>query len=202
MFEVTEVILWLENNPEWIATAIFLSAFVETFALIGIIVPGVVLLTLISGLASNTSLDIVQVFSIAFIGSLIADILSYFMGKSLSKSIDSIKPFKTNPGLLDRGRAFFGNYGILSIFFGKFIGPIRPLMPITAGTLNMDTSKFLLIDTFGCLMWSLLYTLPGFIAGKAILEQYNNPAFIAAIIASVVISIFVANYLIKRTSKG
>jgi undecaprenyl-diphosphatase len=44
VFEFNEVILWLKDNPEWIALGVFGAAFIESFALIGVIIPGVVLL--------------------------------------------------------------------------------------------------------------------------------------------------------------
>ena len=52
MFEIGAVTLWLQQNPEWIILGLCSAAFVESFALIGIIIPGVVLLAAISGLAS------------------------------------------------------------------------------------------------------------------------------------------------------
>ena len=60
MFEINEIIIWLENNPQWIALGIIGASFIESFALIGIIVPGVVLLAVISGLAS-ASLSLYEV---------------------------------------------------------------------------------------------------------------------------------------------
>ena len=54
MFEFNEVILWLKDNPEWIAFGVFGAAFIESFALIGVIIPGVVLLAVISGMAAST----------------------------------------------------------------------------------------------------------------------------------------------------
>ena len=64
MFEFNELIVWLERNPQWIAVGIIGASFVESFALIGIIIPGVVLLAVISGLAA-TSLSIFEVIMLA-----------------------------------------------------------------------------------------------------------------------------------------
>ena len=52
MFEFNEVILWLKDNPEWIALGVFGASFIESFALVGVIIPGVVLLAVISGMAA------------------------------------------------------------------------------------------------------------------------------------------------------
>ena len=81
MFEFNELIVWLERNPQWIAVGIIGASFVESFALIGIIVPGVVLLAVISGLAA-TSLSIFEVVMLAYFSSLLSDIASFVIGFS------------------------------------------------------------------------------------------------------------------------
>ena len=87
MFEFNEVILWLKDNPEWIALGVFGAAFIESFALIGVVIPGVVLLAVISGMAAST-LNVFELVLIAYVASFLADILSFLLGTSISKSID------------------------------------------------------------------------------------------------------------------
>ena len=169
MFDVAAVTLWLQENPDWIAVGLFIAAFVESFALIGVVIPGVVLVGLISGLAASTDLTIFEVVLIAYIASFLADASSFLIGRSISKKIDCIWPFTSNPSWLEQGRSFFLKYGILGLFIGKFIGPIRPLMPITAGSLEMNIKKFIPIDLLSSFLWALLYTLPGYLGGKTLL---------------------------------
>ena len=57
MIDPAIVLLWLQNNPEWLITSIFIAAFIESFAVIGLIVPGVGLLALISGRYSSATED-------------------------------------------------------------------------------------------------------------------------------------------------
>ncbi len=79
MFEFNEVILWLKDNPEWITLGVFGAAFIESFALIGVIIPGVVLLAVISGMAAST-LSVFELVLIAYVASFLADILSFLLG--------------------------------------------------------------------------------------------------------------------------
>ena len=174
MFEFNEIIVWLEKNPQWIALGIIGASFIESFALIGIIIPGVVLLAIISGLAA-TSLNIIEVVTIAFFSSLLADVMSFFIGYSFRNSINKVWPFKEHPEFLQEGQKFFKQYGMIGLFIGKFIGPIRPLLPITAGSLNMDKRRFFLIEILSCFLWALIYTVPGYYAAQAIVSEQNNP---------------------------
>ncbi len=197
MFEFNEVILWLKDNPEWIALGVFGAAFIESFALIGVIIPGVVLLAVISGMAAST-LSVFELVLIAYVASFLADILSFLFGTGVSKSIDKLWPFNKYPNLLVQGRSFVRRFGILGVFVGKFIGPIRPLLPLTAGSLGMNFKYFLTVEIFSSFLWALLYTVPGYYAGKSILDSQFNLNWLIAIIIGVAILIVIVRYFNRK----
>ena len=197
MFEFNEVILWLKDNPEWIALGVFGAAFIESFALIGVIIPGVVLLAVISGMAAST-LSIFELVLIAYVASFLADILSFLLGTGISKSIDKLWPFYKYPNLLIQGRSFVKRFGILGVFVGKFIGPIRPLLPLTAGSLGMNFQYFLTVEIFSSFLWALLYTVPGYYAGKSILDSQFNLNWLIGAIIGVVVLIVIVRYFNRK----
>ena len=197
MFEFNEVILWLKDNPEWIALGVFGAAFIESFALIGVIIAGVVLLAVISGMASST-LSVFELVLIAYVASFLADILSFLLGTGISKSIDKLWPFNKYPNLLVQGRTFVKRFGILGVFVGKFIGPIRPLLPLTAGSLGMNFKYFLTVEIFSSFLWALLYTVPGYYAGKSILDSKFNLNWLIAAIIGVIVLIFIVRYFNRK----
>ena len=197
MFEFNEVILWLKDNPEWIALGVFGAAFIESFALIGVIIPGVVLLAVISGMASST-LSIFELVLIAYVASFLADILSFLLGTRISKSIDKLWPFNKYPNLLFQGRNFVRRFGILGVFIGKFIGPIRPLLPLTAGSLGMNFKYFSIVEIFSSFLWALLYTVPGYYAGKSILDSQFDLIWLISIIIGIVVLLFIVRYFNRK----
>ena len=197
MFEFNEVILWLKDNPEWIALGVFGAAFIESFALIGVIIPGVVLLAVISGMAAST-LSVFELVLIAYVASFLADILSFLLGTGISKSIDNLWPFNKYPNLLVLGRGFVKRFGILGVFVGKFIGPIRPLLPLTAGSLGMNFKYFLTVEIFSSFLWALLYTVPGYYAGKSILDSQFNLNWLIGAIIGVVVLIVIVRYFNRK----
>ncbi len=198
MFDIGAVTLWLQQNPEWIIFGLCSAAFIESFALIGIIIPGVILLAAISGLAASTNLSIFQVVLLVYISSCLADISSFFIGKYLSRKIDHTWPFKKNPSWLEQGRVFFKSYGVLGVFLGRFIGPVRPLIPITAGSLAMDMRTFILVDLASGLLWAPLYSLPGYFAGKTALEGSGTLSLAAGLIAIAIAFLFFVRYLVRK----
>ena len=197
MFEFNEVILWLKDNPEWIALGVFGAAFIESFALIGVIIPGVVLLAVISGMAAST-LSIFELVLIAYVASFLADILRFLLGTGISKSIENLWPFNKYPNLLVLGRSFVKRFGILGVFVGKFIGPIRPLLPLTAGSLGMNFKYFLTVEIFSSFLWALLYTVPGYYAGKSILDSQFNLNWLIVAIIGVIVLIIIVRYFNRK----
>ena len=197
MFEFNEVILWLKDNPEWIALGVFGAAFIESFALIGVVIPGVVLLAVISGMAAST-LSVFELVLIAYVASFLADILSFLLGTGISKSIDKLWPFYKYPNLLIQGRSFVKRFGILGVFVGKFIGPIRPLLPLTAGSLGMNFKYFLTVEIFSSFLWAILYTVPGYYAGKSILDSQFNLNWLIGAIIGVVVLIVIVRYFNRK----
>tara|TARA_Y100000590_G_scaffold272729_1_gene306202 strand:- start:2277 stop:2876 length:600 start_codon:yes stop_codon:yes gene_type:complete len=198
MFDIDAVTFWLQQNPEWIILGLCSAAFIESFALIGIIIPGVVLLAAISALAPSAGLSIFQVVFLVYLSSCLADIFSFLIGKYLSNKIDSIWPFNSNPSWLEQGRKFSKRYGIPGVFLGRFVGPIRPLVPITVGSLSMDLRTFIFVDLISGLIWAPVYTLPAYFAAKTASEGSDNLTLAAGFIALAVAFLLFARYLLNK----
>ena len=200
MFDPAIVLLWLKNNPEWLAFGIFFGAFIESFAVIGLLVPGVALLVLISGMAGSVNLPVFYLLLLAYLGACLADILSFLIGTYFEEKLENIWPFVKKPHWLFEARKFFKIYGILGIFIGRFIGPIRALLPLIAGSMGMNIKKFILIDLVSGILWSAIYLLPGYYAGKAVTEGTGMYALILSLVATIAAVYLGSRYrLIRKT---
>ena len=198
MIDPAIVLLWLQNNPEWLITSIFIAAFIESFAVIGLIVPGVALLALISGMAGSLGLPIWYVLFLAYFGACLADVLSFIIGTYFKGRLDNTWPFLKHPNWLREGREFIRLYGVSGIFIGRFIGPVRALLPLIAGSLGMQIKKFLLVDLISLVFWACIYVLPGYFAGKAISSETNIIAMVLSIIAATVAVLLASRYRLNK----
>tara|TARA_Y100001949_G_C15853176_1_gene271578 strand:- start:129 stop:740 length:612 start_codon:yes stop_codon:yes gene_type:complete len=202
MIDPAIVLLWLQNHPEWVVYSIFVAAFIESFAIIGLIVPGVVLLALISGLAGTLNLPIYYVLLLAYLGACLADILSFIIGRYFKERLDKAWPFLNHPKWLNEGREFIDLYGVTGIFIGRFIGPVRALLPLMAGSLGMQVKKFIIVDLISGIFWACIYLLPGYFAGKAVTNETNVVAMILSAIAAVVAVYLASRYrMLKKKSR-
>ena len=98
------------------------------------------------------------------VGAILGDFISYFIGRYGSSFI------KENKGLLrishiEIGKAFFHKHGGKSVLLGRFISPIRQIIPFIAGAVYMPYRKFVILNVVGAFLWAISYILLGYYFG-------------------------------------
>jgi membrane protein DedA with SNARE-associated domain len=159
---------WLELNPQWLGLAIFLVAFGECLAVAGLLVPGTFLLLGLAVLAGSGVLELWQTLLLAFAGGLLGDLLSWLIGHRLHQGIRGLPWLRDNPQWLAGAETYFRRYGVPSLLVGRFIGPLRPFLPMVAGMSDMPFGRFLVVSLLAASSWSVAYLMPGWAAGAAI----------------------------------
>lgn len=172
---------WLATNPEWVAITIAVIAFLESLAIAGIVIPGVLLLFGASAVAGGGTLGIWVALSSALIGAVLGDCLSFFLGKTLKDHIRDLWPFRKYPQWLNNGEKFFAKHGGKSVIIGRFVGPIRPVLPLVAGMLDMPALRFVSINFISALGWAPLYVLPGYLFGASLQRDLNLPEGVSSL---------------------
>ena len=102
-----DLMIWLQEHSLWLAVAIFLTAFLETLMMVGLILPGVVMLFALATLAGGGALGIWPAMVCAFIGAVIGDTVSYVLGRRFHQQIKGWWPFSATSELDCRWGAFF-----------------------------------------------------------------------------------------------
>ncbi|MEA9993544.1 bifunctional DedA family/phosphatase PAP2 family protein [Pseudomonas sp. 10B1] len=159
---------WLTANPSWLGTAIFLIACFECLAIVGLVVPGTVFMFAVAVLAGSGSLPLGETLLLGFSGGLLGDILSYFLGRRFHQNIRRLPGLRHHPEWIDRAEIYFQRYGIASLLVGRFIGPLRPMLPMVAGMFDMPFFRFLAVSLVAAAGWSVVFLLPGWATGAAI----------------------------------
>jgi len=158
---------WLGANPQWLGLAIFLVACVECLAIAGIIVPGTVLLFAVAVLAGSGAFSLGETLLLGFLGGLLGDAISYTIGKYFHQNIRRLPLLRSHPEWIGSAEAYFQRYGIASLLVGRFIGPLRPMLPMVAGMFDMPLPRFIAVSLVAGAGWSVAYLLPGWATGAA-----------------------------------
>ena len=179
-----DLLNWLNAHPGWGFATVLLVAFFESLVLIGILLPGMFILFGVGALIGLGVLELVPVWIAATAGAFLGDTLSYALGYRFKTHLVDIWPFSRYPAMIDRGKAFFHRHGVKSVVAGRFIGPLRPVIPAVGGMLGMKPARFLPVDLTACVIWAPAFLLPGMLFGASleVAAQYTGRLSVMLII--------------------
>lgn len=167
---VSPLLQWLNAHPEFAGFATFIISAAESVAIIGTIVPGSIMMTALGTLAGAGVIPLWPTIFWAIMGAIVGDGISYWIGHYFKGRLPKVWPFRNHPGLLFTGEKFVLKYGAMSVFIGRFVGPVRALVPLVAGMLGMRPLTFTIANVLSAILWAPAYMLPGIVLGAASLE--------------------------------
>ena len=162
------LITWVNAHPHWAGVVVFLVAFSESLAVVGMIVPGVVMMFAAGALVGSGAVEFQGIYWWAVAGAVLGDGLSFWVGHHYKEHLCSMWPFSKHPQMLDKGTRFFQRWGGKSVALGRFFGPVRAVIPLVAGMMEMPLQRFLVANILSALGWAIAYLLPGIVIGVSL----------------------------------
>ena len=107
MFYVKAFLVFITQHPYSAYGAIFLISLSESLALIGLIVPGTVIMFGVGAVVATGSLGLKSVLLLAAAGAIAGDGISYWLGRHYKERLKRIWPFSRHPAMLKNGETFF-----------------------------------------------------------------------------------------------
>jgi len=189
MPDVSGLLEWISLHPQWAGLMVLLVAFFESLAIIGLFVPGWLLLVGVGAIIGTGNLDFYAMSLASFIGAFMGESLSYIVGWRYRKQVPNWPWFKKHSHWLQRSHHFFQKHGASSVALGRFFGPVRAFVPMVAGISEMPKYRFFFINFLSALVWAPVYLLPGVIAGAAIeVDNKIGAAIIISILGLIIFS--------------
>lgn len=165
---VQGILNWVEANPTWALALVFLSSLTESLFLVGLLVPGAVLMFAAGAIVSTGALELMPTLVAAVSAAILGDGLSYWFGRAMRGRLHGIWPLSRYPRVIDQGESFFARHGGKSVILGRFVGAVRPIIPTVAGASGMRVTHFFVIDVIAALGWAPVYILPGVVFGASL----------------------------------
>ena len=148
-------------HPHWAAAIMFITAFGESFAFLSLLFPGTTLLIAAGTLMSGGTLPYAPVLVGAVLGATLGDSVSYWLGRRFGHGIAGLWPFTRRPELLPEGIRFFARHGGKSVFIGRFFGPVRAVIPLAAGVMEMPRGRFWTANIGSAVVWAPMLLFVG-----------------------------------------
>jgi len=195
---VTPVLHWVQLHPGWSQMVVFLIALGESLAMVGLFVPGTVLMFGIGAVVATGSLAPWPTLGAAVAGAMAGDGISYLLGRHYHEGLARLWPFSRRPQWLQSSRAFFERHGGKSVLFGRFVGPMRPVVPMVAGMLSMPAGRFFLVNLISAALWAPAYLVPGILFGASVGLASEIATRLAVLLVGTVVVLWLIGWLVHR----
>lgn len=165
-------------------------AALESAAFVGLFVPGEIALLAGGYIAYSGRADLVPMMVIAALGAIAGDSIGYEIGRHLGTSIRRSRlGRRVGEQRWARADQYLLEKGGRAVFFGRFVGVLRALVPAVAGVSRMRYRKFLFWNALGAMLWAPGFVLLGYIAGGSYkrVEHYAGRAGLVILILVVIV---------------
>ena len=192
------LLAWVVANPHWIGLLLFLVAFLESLALIGFVMPGAVILFASGGLVASGAYPLGDALLYATLGAILGDGLSYWLGRHYQQQLRCFWPLCRYPDVLSRGEQFFFRHGGKSVALGRFVGPIRAVVPAVAGMMGMSPLRFYTVNILSAIVWAPAYILPGVVFAASLSLAAEAAGRLVVLLLLLAIVMLFSLWLLRR----
>jgi membrane protein DedA with SNARE-associated domain len=197
-FSVSSIVSFIAHHAAWTFPVMFLTAFGESFIFVSLLFPGTTIMILAGALVPDGTIPFFPLISGAILGAVLGDAISFWLGLRYGEQITRRWPLSRHPELVARGEAFFERLGTLSVFVGRFFGPLRASIPLAAGILKMRAGPFWLANVASAVIWAPALLLPGSMAVWASRLAFIPEEARPYVVIGVLLAIVGAFWLLQR----
>jgi membrane-associated protein len=201
---VEEVIEWLQPAYDVAGYALVSGAmFLESGLLLGVVVPGDVILAMAGVYVARGELSFPVVVALAVVGTAAGEMTGYWLGRRFGRSIIDRLPLadRLRPKVDKAAEALRRNSG-KAIVIGRFATGAGGTLPFAAGVAEIPFGRFLLFAIPTILVWATALVLLGTIVGDHVetLDRIVS-TFGWAVLAAIVL-VIAGRILWRRTREA
>jgi membrane protein DedA with SNARE-associated domain len=192
------------HHKDWAGPILGGIAFGESLVLVGLFFPATIIMVFAGLAIQQGKLDGPSVIGWSIAGAVLGDIVTYWIGRWIGPSVVHHWPLNREKTAVARARLFFRKYGFLSIFVGRFLGPVRPTIPLVAGIMRMRHLTFQIANVTSAIVWVPFMLFWGYIFSKAVgdLSTLTTGHWIALVAFVVAIMLGVTIATVKMQGKS
>lgn len=179
---------WAAWMGIWLCVVVFAVVFCETGLVVTPFLPGDSLLFACGALAASegSAINLFVLMPVIFAAAVLGDFCNYEIGKWLGPKVFTRETsWLLNKKHLEKAHAFYEKYGGKTIILARFIPVIRTFAPFVAGIGKMTYFHFASFNVIGALLWTVLFTLGGYLfADLPVVQNHFHYVVLAIIVLS------------------
>jgi membrane protein DedA with SNARE-associated domain len=186
-----QIIGYITLHPHLAVIVIGATAFGESFAFLSLLFPGTTILIAAGVLVKAHAIDPVSAALAGSVGAILGDAISFWIGRRFEPVIRNVWPFRSHPAALAQGIDFFQRYGWAGVFIGRFLGPLRAIVPLAAGIMEMPTIPFYVANILSAIIWAPALLLSGYLLSGAASSGWNieDKLFVIVLAGAAVVAV-------------
>ena len=162
------LIAYLSGHASLGLAMVFAASLLESVAVIGIFIPGSTVVFAGGVLIGLGILSPGWTAAAAIAGAILGDGFSFWLGRRYHDGIRTMPLFRRYATLFNRGEVYFATRGASSIFIGRFLGPVRAIVPVVAGMSDLSPMRFYTVNVVSALAWAAAHLAPGALFGASL----------------------------------
>ncbi len=158
----------------WIYAILFTIVFAETGFVVTPFLPGDSLLFAAGALCATGALSTPVTAGLLFAAAFLGNSVNFSVGRFIGPRVFAGQSNRLlNREYLDRGHAFFEQYGGKAVIMGRFVPIVRTFVPFVAGAARMTPTAFVLYNVVGAAAWVGLCIGAGVLFGNVPIIKNN-----------------------------
>lgn len=162
-----------------------------------LLVPGEVGMVFAGAVAAAGGTPLPLIIVAAAAGSVAGDSVGYWLGRRFGLRI--VQSYAWTRRMfepsVERARQYFAQRGGVAVFVARFVGALRAVVPVIAGTGEMAYTRFLLWDVPAAVLWASIVVSLGYFVGADVAAAVDRIGLTTSI---VVVAVLVAVFLLVR----
>jgi undecaprenyl-diphosphatase len=179
---------WTGAHPHFAFAVVLLLALSESLPIFGGFVPGTAVIIAIAAIVPKEWEYLTAITVAAAVGASLGDGFSFWLGHHFQRGVLSRWPLNNHPELVAKSENFLARNGEISVLFARFLPPVRALVPLFAGILEMPVSRYVLANIAAAIIWAPAHIIFGAMLGSsidAIAPEFGRFMMIAAAVTAI-----------------
>lgn len=186
------------SNP-WAYLLLGALACAESAALVGLVIPGEAALLLGGFLASTGRVSLTTMILAAVVGAIVGDSAGYEIGRRVGPALRRSRLGRwVGEARWARAEAYLSRRGGRAVFFGRWVGLLRALVPTLAGMGRLPYRTFLPYNIAGGVTWAPAIVLLGYAAGDSYQRVHQIVGRASLALAAVLAVLIAAAWVARR----
>lgn len=190
---------WVSVHPQLTGLFVGIIACAESLAFVGLLVPGAALMLAAGALVGAGLVDFWNIFAWAVGGAVLGDGVSFWLGHHYRDHLRDLKIVRRHPQWLSHATTFFHRHGGKSILLARFVGPVRPVIPVVAGMFRMSPLRFVINNVLSALLWAPAHLLAGMLVGASLVLAGQVAARLAIVLGTLAVAVWFIIWLVHRS---